>query len=126
MKYKVVYPILGFEDEKEYELTQIEGPFYKLEGKKASFTLIDPFFLRNDYDFEIEDEVAKKLKLNENNVLVLNIVTLNTPFEESTVNFAGPLIFNKEDKLMAQIVLDKYNYSLARPLKEFMGDGNEN
>jgi len=125
MKYKVVYPILGFEDEKEYELTQIEGPFYKLEGNKSTFTLIDPFFLR-DYDFEISDEIANNLKLNENNVMVLNIIILNKPFEESTVNFAAPLIFNKEDKLMGQIVLDSYNYSLEEPIKKFLGVKSEN
>jgi len=126
MKYKVVYSVLGFEDEKEYELTQIEGPFYKLEGNKVSFTLIDPFFLRNDYDFEIDDEFTDNLKLNENNVMVLNILTPDNPFENSTVNFAAPLIFNIEDNLMGQVVLDRYNYSLARPLKDFLGEKSEN
>ena len=126
MKYKIVYPILGFEDEKEYELTHIEGPFYKLEGKKASFTLIDPFFLRDDYDFEIDDEIANNLKLIPENVMVLNIMAVEKPFENSTVNFAAPLIFNKDDKLMAQVVLDKYNYSLARPIKDFLKEKDEN
>jgi len=125
MKYKAIYPILGFENEKEYELTQIEGPFYKLEGEKVSFTLINPFFLRDDYDFEVDDEFAKNLNLNENNVMVLNILTSNQPFEESTINFAAPLIFNTEDKVFGQAVLDKYNYSLARPLKDFLGEKNE-
>jgi len=125
MKYKVVYPILGFEDEKEFDLTNIEGAFYKLEGKNSSFTLIDPFFLRNDYDFEIDYKIAHSLKLNANNVMVLNILTLEKPFENSTVNFAGPVIFNRDEKLMGQVVLDKYNYSLARPLKDFIGDKSE-
>jgi len=126
MKYKAIYPILGFENEKEYELSHIEGPFYSLKGKNVSFTLINPFFLRDDYDFEVDDEFAKNLNLNENNVMVLNILTSNTPFEESTINFAAPLIFNVEDKVFGQAVLEKYNYSLARPLKDFLGDSNEN
>ena len=126
MKYKVVYPILGFENEKEYELTHIDGPFYKLEGDNVSFTLVDPFFFRNDYDFEIDDEIAANLKLTPENVMVLNILTPTKPFEESTINFAAPLIFNKDDKLMAQVVLDKYNYSLARPIKDFLKAKDEN
>ncbi len=126
MKYRAIYPILGFENEKEYELSHIEGPFYKLEGKDVSFTLIDPFVLRDDYNFELDDEFTKNLKLNENNVLVLNILIPQKPFEESTVNFAAPLIFNVEDKVFGQAILDKYNYSLSRPLKDFLGEKNEN
>ncbi len=122
MKYKVVYPILGFENEKEYELSHIEGPFYKLEGKNVSFTLIDPFFIRNDYGFELDDEFTEKLNLNENNVMVLNILTPAKPFEESTINFAAPLIFNTEDKIFGQAILDKYNYSLARKIGDFLGE----
>ena len=125
MKYRALYPILGFENEKEYRLSHIEGPFYKLEGKNVSFTLIDPFFLRNDYDFELDDEFTEKLNLNENNVMVLNILTPAKPFEKSTVNFAAPLVFNTEDKIFGQAVLDKYNYSLARELGDFLGEENE-
>jgi len=126
MKYKAIYPILGFEDEKEYELTQIEGPFYKLEGKNVNFTLINPFFLRDDYEFELDDEFANNLNLNKNNVMVLNILTPNQPFEKSTINFAAPLIFNTEDKVFGQAVLDKYNYSLSREIGDFLGEKNEN
>ena len=126
MKYTAVYPILGFENEKEYELSHIEGPFYKLEGENVSFTLIDPFFIRNDYSFELDDEFTEKLNLNENNVMVLNILTPATPFEESTINFAAPLIFNIEDKIFGQTILDKYNYSLARKIGDFLGERNEN
>ena len=125
MEFKVVYPILGFEDEKKFNLEQIDTVFYKLKGKNVEFTLINPFALRDDYDFEVDDEFAKNLKLNLNNTLVLNILTLQKPFLESTVNFAAPVIFNVEDKLLGQAVLDKYNYSLARPLKDFIKENNE-
>ena len=126
MEFKVVYPILGFEDEKTFNLEQIDNIFYKLKGKNVEFTLINPFALRDDYDFEVDDEFAKNLKLNLNNTLVLNILTIQNPFLESTVNFAAPVIFNVEDKLLGQAVLDKYNYSLARPLKDFIKENNEN
>jgi len=126
MRYEAVFPILGFEDEKFYDLEQIDEVFYKLKGENVEFTLINPFILRNDYDFDLDDEFAKKMKLDKNNVFVLNILTINEPFLESTVNFAAPLIFNKKDKFLAQAVLEKYNYSLSRALKDFIGDDNEN
>ncbi|GAB6044636.1 flagellar assembly protein FliW [Caminibacter profundus] len=120
MKFNAILPILGFENEKEYELEEINDIFYKLNGENVSFTLINPFKIRDDYDFEISDSEQESLKLDENkNFLVLNIVTVNEPFLESTVNFAAPLIFNLDDKLMGQVILDKYNYGLAEPLKKF-------
>ena len=125
MRYEVIFPILGFEDEKYYEVEQIDEIFYKLKGKNVEFTLINSFILRNDYDFTINDDFAKKMKLNKENVFVLNILTINEPFLESTVNFAAPVVFNIKDKLLAQVILDKYNYSLARPLKDFIGEKNE-
>ena len=126
MKFEVVLPVLGFEDEKEFELEEVSDIFYKLKGKRVNFTLIDPFALR-DYDFEISDEESEKLKLDENKkFLVLNIVTLNEPFLESTVNFAAPLIFNMDDKVMGQVILDKGPYGLGEPLKNFVKAKNEN
>ena len=126
MKYEVVFPILGFENEKYYDLEQIDNIFYKLKGQNVEFTLINPFVLRDDYNFDLADEFAKKMKLNKENVFVLNILTINEPFLNSTVNFAAPVIFNTEEKLLGQAILDKYNYSLSRPLKDFIKDSDEN
>jgi flagellar assembly factor FliW len=126
MKFEVVLPILGFEDEKEFELIEINETFYKLKGKNVSFTLINPFLLKPDYDFEISDKEAEALKLDGKKPFsVLCILTVNEPFEESTINFAAPLIFNLEDKLMGQVVLDKYPYSLAEPLKNYLKEKSE-
>jgi flagellar assembly factor FliW len=121
MKYKVVLPILGFENIDEFELEEIEPNFYKLKNGDVSFTLINPAIVRDDYVFEIDEESQKKLKLTENtNYFVLNILIVNKPFIESTVNFAAPLIFNNDEKIMGQVVLDKYPYSLTDPLSNYV------
>jgi flagellar assembly factor FliW len=121
MKYKVVMPIFGFENIEEFELKEIEPNFYKLISDEVTFSLINPAILRNDYVFEIDEEAQKKLKLNENsNYFVLNIMIVNKPFIESTVNFAAPLIFNDDEKIMGQVILDKYSYSLTDPLKNYI------
>ena len=121
MKLKVVLPILGFEDEKEYELNQIDDIFYQLKGKKSIFTCINPFKLMSNYDFEIDDESTEKLKLGEDKeILVLNTMVVNNPFLESTINLAAPIIVNLTDKLLGQVILSDYNYSLEEPLKNFV------
>jgi flagellar assembly factor FliW len=121
MKYKVILPILGFEDIKEFELEKIDDNFYTLKSDNVTFTLINPFFIRDDYDFEINDHDQKALQLDENtNFTVLNLMIVNKPFLDSTVNFAAPLIFNNDKKLLGQVVLDSYGYGLTEPLKNFV------
>ena len=121
MKFKVALSILGFEDIKEFELKKIDDHFYVLKSDKVTFTLINPFLVRNDYDFEISKNEQKALEIDENsNFLVLNIMIVKQPFIESTVNFAAPLIFNLDKNLMGQVILDKYPYGLTEPLKIFV------
>jgi flagellar assembly factor FliW len=121
MKFKVVLPILGFEDIKEFELEKIDDNFFALKSDKVTFTLINPFFIRTDYDFEISENEQEALQIDENtNFLVLNIMIVNKPFIESTDNFAAPLIFNLDKNIMGQVILEKYPYGLTEPLKNFV------
>jgi len=124
MKFEVVLPVLGFEDVKEFDLEQIDDNFYTLKSDKVTFTLINPFLVRADYDFEISEHDQKALQIDENTkFLVLNIMIVNKPFIESTVNFAAPLIFNLDKNLMGQVILEKYGYGLTEPLKNFIKNG---
>ncbi len=126
MKFDVVLPVLGFENEKSFELEEVNEGFYKLKGKNVSFTLINPFKIMPEYDFEISSAEQNALKIDENKQFsVLCIMTVKEPFLESTVNFAAPLIFNLEDMIMGQVILDKYSYSLTAPLKDFVKVKNE-
>jgi len=121
MKFDVVLPILGFEDVKSFDLEKIDDNFFKLKSDKVTFTLINPFLLRSDYDFEINENEQKALQIDDNtNFLVLNTMIVNTPFIESTVNFAAPIIFNMDKKLMGQVILENSNYGLTEPLKNFI------
>ncbi|WP_024788047.1 MULTISPECIES: flagellar assembly protein FliW [unclassified Lebetimonas] len=121
MEYKVALPVLGFENIDKFELEEIEPNFFKLQNGNISFTLINPAVLREDYFFEIDEDAQKKLKLNENsNYFVLNIMIINKPFVDSTINFAAPVIFNNDEKIMGQVILDKYPYSLSDPLRNYI------
>ena len=124
MKFEVSVPLLGFEDLKQVELQKIDDIFMKmqsLENKHTSFTLIDPFVLR-EYDFEVPDNVKDLLDIDENsNLLVLNIVLIQTPIEDSIVNFIGPLVFNTDTNKMAQIILqESTSYNVAEKISTFL------
>lgn len=113
MVFEVKSPILGFEDVSKMRLEKIDDLFMKLSNDEDSspiFTLINPFALRQ-YDFEIPSALELLLDIkSEEDVLVGNIMVLQNPIEQSTINFLAPVIFNIKNKTMAQVVLDSTKY----------------
>ena len=122
MKFKVVLPIMGFENINEYELEKIDDIFFKLVGENIRFTLINPFAVKNDYDVVVSELDKEKLGINENsNILILNNMIIATPLQNSTVNFASPIIFNVDTNQMGQVILENaLNYSLTDPLTNYI------
>lgn len=125
MLFEIKSPILGFEHVKTMRLERIDDIFLRItntEGSVPSFTLINPFVLRG-YEFEIPTALELLLDLkNCKNILVANIMVLQKPLEDSTINFLAPLVFNFDNKTMAQVVLDSLEYpqySIAEPFKNF-------
>jgi len=121
MKFEVVLPILGFENIKEFDLEKIDDIFFKLKSGDISFTLINPFALR-EYEAIINDADKEKLELNDNTqFLILTNMIVATPLQNSTINFASPIIFNFDTKKMGQVILENaQNYSLTDPLANYI------
>jgi len=124
MKFDISVPLLGFEDVKQVELEKIDDIFMKMQAIKdehISFTLIDPFILR-EYDFEIPSPIEELLEIdNDSNLLILNIVLVQSPIEESVINFIGPFVFNTDNKKAAQIILtESTKYGVAEKISSFL------
>ncbi len=113
MHLKVVSPVLGFESIEEFSWEKIDEYFSKLQSlqsKEIVFTLIDPLKIRS-YDFSIPLFYKNLLKVEEgDNILVRNIVLMQDPIENSSINFMAPLIINEDKQLLAQVALDNTKY----------------
>jgi len=127
MQFELKQPLLGFESIKEMKLTKIDDIFMQLENltedAKPSFTLINPFVLK-PYEIEIPDSILALLDIKEDtNILIFNIVVIQNPLENSAVNFVAPIIFNADNKTMAQTILDgksAQEHGMAEPISDFM------
>jgi len=124
MKFDICVPLLGFDTLKEVNLEKIDDIFMKMQSstdEHISFTMIDPFVLR-EYDFEIPDNIQEMLEVDKDtNLLILNIVLIQTPIENSVVNFIGPIVFNTDNNKAAQIILqDTIKYSVAEKISNFL------
>ncbi|MGZ5208701.1 MAG: flagellar assembly protein FliW [Sulfuricurvum sp.] len=129
MQFELKLPLLGFESVDQMELQKIDDIFMRLESSKEgpSFTLINPFALR-EYAFDIPTSLQALMEVNEHsNLLIYTIVILNTPIENSTVNFVAPLIFNTDNQTMAQIIIDnRADFSIAEPIRNYLNkEGHE-
>ena len=136
MEFVVKSPILGFEHIQKMKLEKLakdDDTFMQLkscENDGISFTLVNPYAMRSDYEFEIPSPIKALLELKgktnidpQNSKLVtLNIVCIKDPIEESTVNFLAPVLFNFENLTMAQVVLENFkyeNFGLSEPISKF-------
>ena len=125
MIYQVKTEILGFEDIKNVEFSEIDDYFATIKSQEnsfISFSLVNPYLLR-EYSFTLSSVAKVMLEIDEDStVLVYNIMVVQNPLDESKVNFLAPLIFNKDKGIMGQVVLraSEYpNFGLAEAISSF-------
>lgn len=121
--FNFIEPILGYEELSKYILLDYEdnSPFKWLqsaEDPEIAFPVTFPAFFGIDYQFVIQEDKAKKLELaNADNLLSFNIscVPHGNP-QNATVNLAGPIVINMDNKKAMQLVLTNTNFSTKHRL----------
>ena len=114
--------ILGFEELKEYTLTEIENStvfkeISSIDEENIGFILISPFEIDSTYDIKIDDSTVEELELESpEDVFLYSIVTLTDSIENSTVNLRAPIVINRKNNLARQIVLQDESYEIKHPL----------
>jgi len=125
-KYKVKGSILGFDKTMNVEIIQIDNLFSTIrdvDNEGISFTVVNPYELR-EYSFDIKSDIKVLLDIKENsNLSAYNIVVIQKPLENSTVNFLAPLVINNDNMTIAQTVIDPKrhpDFGMAESIKTFM------
>jgi flagellar assembly factor FliW len=108
------------------EIVQIDYIFSTirdLDNKNISFTVVNPYELR-EYSFDIRSNIKVLLDIKGNsNLSAFNIVVIQNPLENSTVNFLAPIVINNDNMTIAQVVLDPKrhpDFGMAESIKSFM------
>lgn len=114
--------IPGFPEEKSfvYILHAPESPFSFLQSTtepNLTFIIVDPFAFFKDYEFVLEDEVAKELDLSEKNPpRVFLVASMKGKLADMTVNLLAPIVLNGVNHKGRQVILDKTEYSISHKL----------
>ncbi|WP_077369563.1 flagellar assembly protein FliW [Anaerosalibacter sp. Marseille-P3206] len=110
--------IPGFEDLKKYIIINNpdeENPFHWLQSVDngdLAFVIINPFFIKPDYDIVIPQSALEKLKIkDESDVVLYSIVVVPEKIEDMTVNLTGPIVINIKEKLAKQVILEDKRYT---------------
>lgn len=126
MTFQVKSSILGFEETLALEYAPVDELFSSVKdaaNPDISFTLVNPYVLR-EYSFEIPAGTQALLELApDSQVEVYVIAVLQNPLDESRVNFLAPLVFNRSNNTVAQVVLNPAEYpafGMAEPLNSFL------
>lgn len=104
--------IYGFPDSREYlllgEMTT-EFPFVWLQStteETLSFILTNPFLFVEKYDFNLDDDIIAKLKLEKvEDVQVFTTVIVKENIKESSINLKSPIVINRNEMIASQVVL---------------------
>ncbi len=129
--------IIGFPDMRKFALIfdaeKENGGKIKwlqsMDDPDAAFPVMDPTFIKEDYNPTINDEILKPLgELNAENTFVLTTVTVPKNLEKMSINLKAPIVINADTMKGAQIIVEddlpvKYMiYDLLKSRKEKAGE----
>lgn len=114
----------GFEEEEEFVILPIgdNQEFQVMQSTKeagVAFVVANPYTIVEGYDFKIDDPTVDLLEVESpEELMVLGIVFIKEPFEESTINLQAPLLFQTKNRKAKQMVLNDKRYLIKHPVDE--------
>lgn len=112
----------GFEKFKNFILFPVDendifSILQSIDDPYVGLTVISPFLVSKEYEFELRDDKMQELKLsNVEDLIILVTVTLSSNKENITVNLKAPIIININERIGEQIILDNEKYLIKHPL----------
>ncbi|MEN8907332.1 MAG: flagellar assembly protein FliW [Clostridiales bacterium] len=109
----------GFENLKRFIVLNrenVEIPInwlQSIDDGEVVFVIIDPFYVKKDYDFDIDDDEISILKVKEvKDILIYSIVVVPKNIKDMTANLRAPIIINTLNKKGKQVVLHNTEYEI--------------
>lgn len=92
-----------------------------LDEPAFAMPVLDPLFVKKDYNPVVEDELLKPLgELNAEELLVLVTVTVPSDLTKMTVNLRGPIIINANTRKACQLIVEGDEYVVKYPIYDIL------
>lgn len=131
---KIIYfetGIPGFQEEKKFVVLDIPGNdvmqiMQSLQNTNLAFFITNPYHFYHDYSFKLDDSVIDSLAIkDEKEVVIFVIMTIQEPFENSTLNLRAPVIINSDKKIGKQFILNDDDYPLKAAIQQSAKESRE-
>lgn len=117
--------IIAFEKAKKFFIIENEEkdvPFcwlQSVDNEDLAFVIINPFFFKKDYEFEIPEGILEELEIKEvEDVAVFSIVVVPEDINKITANLLAPIIINTKNFKGKQIILNDKKYKTKHYILE--------
>ena len=105
------FAVFPYEEESAFSIMQ------SITDPDLTFLLADPYRFYNDYEFTLDDQVAKEWGFTADNPpLVYTVATMRDTLEQMTVNLLAPIIINWPKRTGAQIIIENKYFSVQQLL----------
>lgn len=126
--------VMGFESYKQFTiLYNIEDEKSKIswlqsvEEPSLALPIINPTYIKEDYNPTVEDEVLKPLgELTDENLVVFLVLTVPKDIKLTTANLKAPIIINADTRKGCQIVAENADYVVKYNVYEIMKERKKN
>ena len=136
---KIIYfddGLPGLEEYKRFAILQFEGSYpiiwlQSTQEESICLPVIDSFFIKPEYSFDIRDDEVKQLWLaGPEDLKIISVLVIPENIEQMTINLAAPIIINTRNGKARQVILNNGEYNVRSPIfREIMrlikeGDAN--
>lgn len=113
--------VLAFEEYRYFVFHVLDANYCFLQHESeetVGFLVASPFMFFKEYQFELSAEELIRLELQDQcDALVLGIINIHEPFQDSTMNLVAPIVINLQTMRGYQIVLPPHHeYETKAPL----------
>ena len=120
--------IIGFPELTQFTLLHDEDDgiatihwLQSLQEPGFAMPVMDPLFVKEDYNPEIEDELLKVLgEWKQDELLVLVTVSVPPELEKMTVNLKGPIVINGANRKACQVIVEGDVYNVKFPIYDIL------
>ncbi len=117
--FTIINGIIGFPDASGYTLLEYNPPFswlHSTENPELAFVVVNAAEFGDDYNFSLPVG-DRDIELREDDqVAVVNLVSVRSDPSQTTVNLKAPIVVNLRTMRGRQIVLDDPRYPVKMPL----------
>lgn len=120
--------IIGFEQLKRFLLIHDTEKadsriiwLQSIDEPAFALPVIDPLFIKEDYNPVIEDELLNKIgEIKEDELFVLVILKVPSDITQMTVNLKAPVVINPNTRMGCQILAENEEYMIRYPIYDIL------